>query len=138
MFFHYYMIASFMSGKRVFLCAMWPFSTQVWQGFSCDWYMIAKKRYVYTGLQSTKIVNVIFSGKIDFFFAFRIQIESLRLRMSLSNSSMSFTSPRFSISYGFMNLLRIDWGDSDSILTSNENKIHTTKKMVYLKGADIS
>ena len=98
----------------------------------------SKKRYVYTGLQSTKIVNVIFSGKIDFFFAFRIQIESLRLRMSLSNSSMSFTSPRFSISYGFMNLLRIDWGDSDSILTSNENKIHTTKKMVYLKGADIS
>ena len=83
-------------------------------------------------------MNVIFSGKIDFFFAFRIQIESLRLRMSLSNSSMSFTSPRFSISYGFMNLLRIDWGDSDSILTSNENKIHTTKKMVYLKGADIS
>ena len=29
--------------KGFFLCAMWPFSTQVWQGFSCDWYMIAKK-----------------------------------------------------------------------------------------------
>ena len=70
LFFNYYMIASFMSVKRFFLCAMWPFSTQVWQGFSCDWYMIAKKICVHR-LKKHKDSECYFLWENWFLFCFQ-------------------------------------------------------------------
>ena len=37
---------------------MWPFSTQVWQGFLCDWYMIAKKIYAYNSMNYLSLLHI--------------------------------------------------------------------------------
>ena len=57
--------------KGFFLCAMWPFSTQVWQGFSCDWYMIAKKKICVHRLTEHKDSECYFLWENWFLFCFQ-------------------------------------------------------------------